>query len=186
MLVGVEPVPTGLKAAPAAWQAAHKRLPLRELAVDGQCGTICRAYREHQMSTDDSMLRKISPRVKKATGCMLIRDTEGDGILDGAQYNTLDTTWYGANAWLSSLYLAAVHAAGAMAGEMGDAAFAAQCGAVADSGHKAMAERLFNGEYFMDKKPARRTRRAKDESLAKRLWVLTEALLSPSSNRAAA
>jgi uncharacterized protein (DUF608 family) len=121
----------------------------RELAVDGQCGTICRAYREHQMSADDSMLKKIWPRVKRATECMLDRDTEGDGILDGAQYNTLDTTWYGANAWLSSLYLAAVHAARAMAEEMGDAAFAGRCRGVAEAGRKSLVDKLFNGEYFI-------------------------------------
>jgi NAD(P)-dependent dehydrogenase (short-subunit alcohol dehydrogenase family) len=34
-----------------------------------------------------------------------------------------------------------------------------------------------NGEYFMDMKVARRSKRAQDESLAKRLWDLTEGLL---------
>jgi hypothetical protein len=35
----------------------------------------------------------------------------------------------------------------------------------------------YDGEYFMDMKPGRRTRRARDESLAERLWELTEGLL---------
>jgi uncharacterized protein (DUF608 family) len=121
----------------------------RELAVDGQCGTICRAYREHQMSADDAFLRRIWPNVKKATEFMLARDTNSDGILDGAQYNTLDTAWYGANAWLSSLYLASVRAAGAMANEMGDDDFATRCAAVAEAGRKSLVDRLFNGEYFI-------------------------------------
>jgi uncharacterized protein (DUF608 family) len=121
----------------------------RELAVDGQCGTICRAYREHQMSADPEFLKKVWPRVKKATEFMLARDTDSDGILDGAQYNTLDTTWYGANAWLSSLYLAAVRAGGAMAEEMDDAEFAARCRAVAEAGKKNLVARLYNGEYFI-------------------------------------
>ncbi len=121
----------------------------RELAVDGQCGTICRAYREHQMSADDAFLKRIWPNVKKATEFMLARDTNSDGILDGAQYNTLDTAWYGANAWLSSLYLAAVRAAGTMATEMGDRDFAARCAAIADAGRKSLVDRLFDGEYFI-------------------------------------
>ncbi len=121
----------------------------RELAVDGQCGTICRAYREHQASADGAFLKKAWPRIKKATEFMLARDTNSDGILDGPQYNTLDTTWYGANAWLSSLYLAAVHAAGAMAAEMGDEEFAARCRAVADAGRTSLVEKLYNGEYFI-------------------------------------
>jgi NAD(P)-dependent dehydrogenase (short-subunit alcohol dehydrogenase family) len=35
----------------------------------------------------------------------------------------------------------------------------------------------FDGEYFMDKKPGRRTRRARDPELGRRLWDLTEGLL---------
>ncbi|MGZ3451605.1 MAG: SDR family oxidoreductase [Polyangiales bacterium] len=35
----------------------------------------------------------------------------------------------------------------------------------------------FDGEYFMDKKLGRRTKRARDEALGKRLWDLTEGLL---------
>jgi len=121
----------------------------RHLAVDGQCGTILRAYREHQMSVDDRFLRTVWPRVKKATALMLDRDTNADGLLDGEQYNTLDTSWYGQIAWLSSLYLAAVRAAQAMAGEMGDAAFEQRCADVVRRGATNMVERLFNGEYFI-------------------------------------
>lgn len=38
-----------------------------------------------------------------------------------------------------------------------------------------------SGEYFMDKKPARRSRRAKDDGLAGRLWELSEQLVSGAS-----
>lgn len=36
----------------------------------------------------------------------------------------------------------------------------------------------FTGEYFMDKKTSRRTRKAKSDELAKQLWDLTEGLLT--------
>ncbi|MCG3126917.1 MAG: hypothetical protein CHACPFDD_01772 [Phycisphaerae bacterium] len=124
-------------------EAAH------ELAVDGQAGVILRAYREHQMSADDSMLRKIWPRVRRATECLLERDTDGDGLLDGPQYNTLDTTWWGQIAWISSLFIAAVRAAAAMAAEVGDEAFAASCRDRAERGSRSMTERLYDGEYFI-------------------------------------
>lgn len=121
----------------------------RELAVDGQAGVILRAYREHQMSADDAMLRKIWPRVRRAVECLLERDTDADGLLDGAQYNTLDATWWGQIAWISSLFVASVRAAAAMASEMGDGEFAALCRERAERGSRSMIERLYDGEYFI-------------------------------------
>jgi uncharacterized protein (DUF608 family) len=123
----------------------------KDLAVDGQCGTIMRAYREHQMTGDDRFLKAVWPRVKKAVRLMLSRDPDSDGILDGPQYNTLDATWYGQISWLTSLYLAALRAGESMATEMGDAAFATECARVADRGRDTMVARLFNGEYFIHK-----------------------------------
>lgn len=117
--------------------------------MDGQAGTILRAYREHQMSADDAFLKKVYPRVRKALQLLLARDKDADGILDDAQYNTLDTTWYGAIPWISSLYLAAVRAGEAMALEMEDAEFAARCRGIAESGAKRMVEVMFNGESFV-------------------------------------
>ena len=68
-------------------------LPRRDgdtgLAVDGQAGCILRAYREHQMSADDAFLKSLWPKVKLAMQC-LVRMDNGEGILEGAQHNTLD------------------------------------------------------------------------------------------------
>lgn len=66
----------------------------RELAIDGQCGTILRAYREHTTAADDSFLKQVWPNVKRAIQLVIARDENQDGILDGPQYNTLDTTWF--------------------------------------------------------------------------------------------
>ena len=38
----------------------------RNLAVDGQSGTLLRIYREHQMSGDDGFLKRNWPRIRKA------------------------------------------------------------------------------------------------------------------------
>lgn len=146
-----EMVDFGLAFREESGQIDYRAEAARELAVDGQAGTILRAYREHQMSADDAFLRRIWPRVKKATELLIARDAEADGILDGAQYNTLDTAWFGQIAWISSLYLAAVKAAGAMAAEMGDAEFAGRCGQIATAGSQNLVARLFNGEYFVQK-----------------------------------
>ena len=116
-------------------------------ADDGHCGRILGVYREHQMSADDEFLRKLWPRVKQAIEFMFQRDPDGDGILDGAQPNTLDAAWYGRISFTSSLHMAAMRAGEQMAREMGDEQLAARCRGVADAGKKSILE-LFNGEYF--------------------------------------
>ena len=120
------------------------------LAVDGQAGCILRAYREHQMSADGALLKELWSNIKLAMQCLIKMDKEGDGLLEGAQHNTLDAAWYGSIAWLSGLYLASLRAAGEMAADMGDNAFAAECRAIADAGRKNMVTRLFDGEYFIN------------------------------------
>lgn len=123
----------------------------RAVAVDGQASCILRARREHLMSKDGAFLDRIWPRVK---GAMLhLIDMEGgrEGLLDGDQYNTLDTSWFGRIAWISSLYLAALRASEAMAAEQGDAAFAAECRAIAEKGTRRLVEELFDGEYFINR-----------------------------------
>ncbi len=116
-------------------------------ADDGQCGRILGVLREHQMSPDDGFLREIWPKVKKAVEFMLRRDPNGDGLLDGPQPNTLDAAWYGQISFTSSLYLAMLRAAEAMAREMNDPGFAERCAAIAERGAKSILG-LYNGEYF--------------------------------------
>ncbi len=122
----------------------------KNLAVDGQAGTLLRIYREHQMTPDGAFLKRNWPKIKKAFDPLLARDPDGDGVLEGDQMNTLDTAWYGKIAWLSSLYVAALQAGAAMASEMGDPAFAARCTSIAERGSKSITEQLFNGEYYMN------------------------------------
>lgn len=121
------------------------------VAHDGQCGCILRAYREHTMSKDNSFLKGIWPQVKKATEYLINQDQGKDGILNGAQYNTLDAAWYGEIAWITSLYLAALRATEAMANVMGDQTFANECKAIIESGSKRIVSDLYNGEYFIHK-----------------------------------
>ncbi len=123
----------------------------RVVAIDGQAGTILRTLREHRMSADDSFLRRLWPRIRKSVEHLIGRDAGQDGILDGEQYNTLDASWYGEIPWLSSLYLAALRAAAAMARDVGDTAFATRCEMIADTGSSALTGQLFDGEYFIQR-----------------------------------
>ena len=123
-------------------------------AVDGQAGTILRAYREHTTAPNRDYLKAYWPKIKKSIEFMIAHDAKKtgipDGILEGPQYNTLDRSWYGKNAWLSSLYVGAVQAGAAMAEEMGDRTFARLCKKIVKSGSKNITDLLFNGEYFIN------------------------------------
>ncbi|MHC4181238.1 MAG: GH116 family glycosyl hydrolase, partial [Planctomycetota bacterium] len=119
-----------------------------EHADDGHCGRVLGVFREHQMSADATFLRRLWPKVKKAVEFMIRRDGNADGMLEGAQPNTLDANWYGKISFISSLYLAMLKAGKAMATEMGDEQFAEQCRKIAERGEKSILE-TFNGEYFV-------------------------------------
>jgi non-lysosomal glucosylceramidase len=123
----------------------------RHLAVDGQAGTILRCYREHQMCADDAFLRRVWPRVRKAFDPLLALDPAGAGVMVGPQANTLDATWYGRVAWLTSMYLAALRAGAAMASDVGDAPFADRCRTIADRGLTAIVEQMFDRDYFVNR-----------------------------------
>jgi non-lysosomal glucosylceramidase len=120
-------------------------------AIDGQAGTILRAYREHQMSADDQFLTRLWPNIKKSIEFLMAEDKEKDGLLRGAQPHTLDAAWYGPMGWMSGMYLAALAAGEQMALEMRDVRFAKRCNQIMESGRKLIVSELFNGEYFIHK-----------------------------------
>lgn len=123
----------------------------RNVAHDGFAGTILRVFREHQMSPDTAFLRRLWPRVRRSLEFLMREDANGDGLLEGEQFNTLDASWFGPMAWISSLYLAALAAGREMAMEMGDEMFAGRCARLINAGRRNLTAQLFNGEYFIHK-----------------------------------
>lgn len=121
----------------------------RAYAADGQCGTVLKAYREHQCSADDSFLRRNWPRIKKALEFSISQDGNDDGLIENSQHNTYDINFEGPNTFVGSLYLAALRAGEEMAKEIGDAEFAQRCRRIFESGSKLSVERLWDGDYFI-------------------------------------
>ena len=121
----------------------------RVYAADGQCGTILKAYREHQCSPDPSFLKRNWPRIKKALEFSIKQDGNDDGLIENSQHNTYDINFEGPNTFVGSLYLAALRAGEEMAKEMGDTEFAQRCRRIFESGSRLTVERMWDGEYFI-------------------------------------
>ncbi len=121
-------------------------------AADGQAGIVLRAYRDYQMSADETFLRKNWDDIKLALQYLIDLDKEyGDeanGMIFGEQHNTLDAEWYGYIPAITSLYLAALAAAVEMARAMGDTSSEKEYLSILESG-RVNIESLFNGEYFI-------------------------------------
>ena len=120
-------------------------------AIDAQAGTVLRALREHQMSSDSEFLKRNWPAVRKAVDWLIAKDENSDGLIEGNQHNTLDTDWFGPVAWLSGLYLAALSAAIQMAAEVGDREFADKCEAILQRGQRKLVADLFDQDYFVNR-----------------------------------
>ncbi len=121
----------------------------RAYAADGQAGTILKAYREHLCSADDAFLRRNWPRIKKALEYSISQDGDENGLIENSQHNTFDINFEGPNTFVGSMYLAALRAGEEMARLMGDGQFAGRCRRLLESGSRLSAERLWDGEHFI-------------------------------------
>ncbi len=120
-------------------------------AADGQMGCIMKIYRDWQLSGDDGFLRKLWPKVKKALAFAWIKggwDADQDGVMEGAQHNTMDVEYYGPNPQMGIWYLGALKSASEMASYLGDNEFADKCGKLYARGSQWIDANLFNGEYY--------------------------------------
>ncbi len=120
-------------------------------AADGQMGTIMKFYRDWQLSGDTEFLRQHWPKVKQALAFAWIPggwDADRDGVMEGAQHNTMDVEYFGPNPQMQGWYLGALKAASAMATAMSDRAFAQTCDQLFQRGSTWTDANLFNGEYY--------------------------------------
>ncbi|MCG8479988.1 MAG: non-lysosomal glucosylceramidase, partial [Spirochaetales bacterium] len=129
------------------------RWPFRP-CVDGQFGTVLRVYREWKISGDERWLRSIWQGVRVSISFAWNPDNgeawdpEATGVITGRQHHTLDMELFGANSWLTGMYLAALKGAAEMAEVLEDGAFAERCRAVYTRGRERLNRELFNGRYY--------------------------------------
>jgi uncharacterized protein (DUF608 family) len=133
------------------------RLPLGQpswlhAATDGQMGVVMKCYREWQLSGDRTWLEGYWPVIKRLLEyCWLPGswDADRDGVMEGVQHNTYDIEFFGPNPLAGVWYLGALKAGAAMAGAVGDDAFAAECRRLLAQGSAWIDAHLFNGEYYI-------------------------------------
>lgn len=120
-------------------------------AADGQMGTIMKFYRDWQLSGDNEFLTKNWPQVKQALAFAWVPggwDADQDGVMEGAQHNTMDVEYFGPNPQMQFWYLGALKAASAMATAQNDRIFAEQCHQIFTKGSAWTDANLFNGSYY--------------------------------------
>ncbi|MEN6346930.1 MAG: GH116 family glycosyl-hydrolase [Armatimonadia bacterium] len=123
-------------------------------AADGQMGNVLRVYREWQICGKDEWLQKLWPGVKKALEYAWTDwDKDRDGLLEGVHHNTLDIEYHGPETVCGSMYLAALRAAEEMARHLGDTEAAEKYRRVFESGSRLSDEKLYDGEYYVQRIP---------------------------------
>jgi len=121
-------------------------------AADGSLGKVINLYRDWQISGDLEFLKKLWPKVKKVIEYTWTAwDTDKDGLIEGEQHNTYDIEFYGPNSMIGTFYLGALLAGSKMAEAVGDTAAAKQYREVFEKGRKNFDEKLWNGEYYVQK-----------------------------------
>ena len=123
-----------------------------DAAVDGQMGSVLRAWREYQFSGDRDFVAEIWDGVKRAIGfASAYWDHDKDQVLDGVQHNTYDIEFHGPNPLCGIYYLAALRAAEEMARLMNEPDLAARCRAAFETGGANLEAMLWNGEFYVQR-----------------------------------
>lgn len=123
-----------------------------DAAVDGQMGSILRAFREWQLSRDDDFLAETWDGIKRAIGfASAYWDTDNDHVLDAVQHNTYDIEFHGPNPLSSIYYLAALRAVEEMARAMGEDELSRRCRRAFETGSANLDDMLWNGGYYIQK-----------------------------------
>ncbi|MDB6092784.1 MAG: hypothetical protein JWM32_346 [Verrucomicrobia bacterium] len=132
-------------------------LPLRPVsgpvyaAADGQMGCLLKLHREWRISGDTAWLRALWPRARLALEFAWLPggwDADQDGVMEGAQHNTMDVEYFGPNPQMASWYLGALRAGEEMARALGEEDFAAKCRDLFERGRAWVDANLFNDDYY--------------------------------------
>jgi non-lysosomal glucosylceramidase len=118
-------------------------------ALDGMLGCPLKLYREMRQGASLVWLERLWPRLAGLMSHVSEHwDTAGDGVLRGEQPNTYDMSFYGANTYMGSLWLAALLAFARLAGMVGEQSLARDRLAKFRQAQAAYEELLWNGNWY--------------------------------------
>ena len=119
-------------------------------AADGQLGGLMKLYREWRISGDTDWLRKLWPAAKRSLDyCITTWDPDHTGTLIEPHHNTYDIEFWGADGMCTSFYLGALAAGSAMGQACRDDVTLYE--KLFTKGRQAMATKLWNGAWFIQK-----------------------------------
>lgn len=121
----------------------------RNPAMDGEFGTVLKAYREVRHGADRAWFDEMWPSLKRLMDHALHDyDSEGDGVIRGEQPNTYDISIYGPNTFIGTLYLAALRASEEMAKLQGEHELAQTFRTRFEAGRVNYDRLCWTGEYY--------------------------------------
>lgn len=122
-------------------------LPWKDLAPK----FVLMAYRDFLWSGDQRFLTWIYPSVKRAMHWEFTTDRNGDGLPDNEGQDSTYDLWpfYGASAYIASIFLAALQASARMARLMRDQAFLRLCQRWFRRGRRSVEAKLWTGSYYL-------------------------------------
>ncbi|MBD3174002.1 MAG: hypothetical protein GF320_02380 [Armatimonadia bacterium] len=130
-------------------ETSHRQHSPHNAFVDGHCAVIEATLREHQLSADDSFLKKVYPNLRKAMEWFIESfDEDERGVTVGHQWNTYDTAVSGLNTFIGSQYLSALEASARLAEVMGDDFSRTRWTDIKERGMEEQDSLLWNGTYY--------------------------------------
>ncbi|XP_057299681.1 uncharacterized protein LOC130630273 [Hydractinia symbiolongicarpus] len=122
------PCPLELKRLWATWPDYSTSPTSTAICVDGEIGTIFKAYREYRHGASLQWLTSLWKPLKAVMNhWLIVLDEEKNGLVYGPQPNTYDVTTYGYLVAIGALYLCGLRAMEEMSKIMNDSEFEAIC-----------------------------------------------------------
>ncbi|WP_309384168.1 GH116 family glycosyl hydrolase [Cerasicoccus frondis] len=121
-------------------------------AADGQFGGILKLHRDWQISGDDTWLKALLPKARRALEYGIATwDADETGLLNAPHHNTFDIEFWGPDSLCTTIYIGALCAMAEILEYLGDPESATRYRELAQKANHQLETVLFNGEFYEQK-----------------------------------